>query len=226
VTGPRHHLAQVNVARLRAPLDDPLLAGFVALLEPLNALADASRGFVWRLQTEAGDATALRVFDDDRVLINLSVWESLEALTEFVYSSRHLDALRRRREWFQRLAEASLALWWLPAGDLPDVGEAARRLERLRAHGPTPAAFTFRQPFPPPAQPLNTTRRPRGSSIEPPGGRVEDSGRSTGSGTKALLPSSSTVRSTENDFPSDGTEMRSTATGRWVDALKYTTSAE
>ncbi len=144
------HLAQVNIALPRAPLDAPELAEFMALLDPLNELADHSPGFVWRLQTEGGNATAIRPFDDDRLIVNLSVWESIEALRDFVYASRHLDVMRRRRDWFHRLAETYLALWWLPAGTLPTIGEAKDRLARLRRNGPGPGAFTFRQPFPPP----------------------------------------------------------------------------
>jgi heme-degrading monooxygenase HmoA len=147
-----HHLAQVNLATLRAPLEAPELAGFVAQLEPINALADASPGFVWRLQTEDGDATAIRPFDDERVMVNLSVWASLEALRTFVYASRHLDVMRHRREWFHRMAGPYMALWWLPAGTIPTVAEAKDRVEVLARQGPTPAAFTFRAPFPAPAR--------------------------------------------------------------------------
>ena len=145
-----HHLAQVNVATVRAPLDSPELAGFVAQLEPINALADHSPGFVWRLQTEDGDATAIRPFEDERIMVNLSVWESLEALRTFVYASRHLDVMRRRREWFHRM-DAYLALWWVPAGTIPTAAQAKDRLERLAGNGPGPDAFTFRVPFPAPA---------------------------------------------------------------------------
>jgi hypothetical protein len=141
------HLAQVNIATLRAPLDGPELAGFVAELEPVNALADASPGFVWRLQTEDGDATAIRPFDDDRIMVNLSVWESFETLRAFVYSTRHLEVMRHRRAWFSRMADPYLALWWVPAGTIPTVAEAKRRLELLAGHGPGPEAFTFRAPF-------------------------------------------------------------------------------
>ncbi len=148
----RYHLAQVNIAVLRAPLDAPATAGFVAALEPVNRLADSSPGFVWRLQTPEGDATSVRAFDDDRILVNLSVWESVEALWAFTYQSRHLDALRRRREWFHRLGDAYLALWWVAAGHVPTVEEAKVRLELLRRHGPGPDAFTLREPFPAPGQ--------------------------------------------------------------------------
>jgi Domain of unknown function (DUF3291) len=148
-----YDLAQVNVARLRAPLDSPDLAGFVAALDPVNALADAAPGFVWRLQTEDGDATAFRAFDDDNLLVNLTVWESIEALAEFVYRSAHVAVMRRRGEWFDRMAEAYLALWWVPAGTVPTVGDAEARLAHLRRHGPTAEAFTLRAPFPAPGGP-------------------------------------------------------------------------
>jgi hypothetical protein len=144
------HLAQLNVGVLRAPIDAPELAGFVELLDPINELADRTPGFVWRLQTEDGNATAIRPFEDERVAVNLSVWESLDALGEFVYASRHLGVLRRRREWFERTAEAYLVLWWVPAGTIPTVEEAKRRLILLRERGPSPEAFTFREPFPAP----------------------------------------------------------------------------
>src|SRR5438034_10821804 len=109
-------LAQVNIGRARGAMDEPVMREFVARLVEINALADGSPGFVWRLQTEAGDATAIRPFGDERILVNMSVWESIEALGEFVFASRHLDVLRRRRDWFEKMAEAYLALWWIPAG--------------------------------------------------------------------------------------------------------------
>jgi heme-degrading monooxygenase HmoA len=146
-----HHLAQVNIATLRAPLDGPELAGFVAQLAPINALADRSPGFVWRLQTEDGDATAIRPYEDDRVMVNLSVWASFEALRAFVYATRHLEVMRHRRQWFSRMADPYLALWWVPAGAIPTVAEAKERLELLARQGPTADAFTFRVPFPEPA---------------------------------------------------------------------------
>lgn len=157
------HLAQVNIALPREPLDAPLLADFVAALAPVNAVADASPGFVWRLQTEDGDSTAVRAFGDDRLIVNMSVWESLEALRAFVYGPAHAAVLRRRREWFARLGAPETALWWVAAGTLPTVAEAEDRLDRLRAHGPGPEAFTLRQPFSPPrpATPNASTAEPR-----------------------------------------------------------------
>jgi hypothetical protein len=142
-----HQLAQCNIARLRAPLDSPTLAGFVAALEPINQLADRAPGFVWRLQTEEGDATAIRPFDDDLMLVNMSVWESIESLASFAYGDPHREIMRHRREWFERMVDAYLVLWWIPAGSLPTVEEAKDRLEMLRSVGPSSNAFTFRSPF-------------------------------------------------------------------------------
>jgi hypothetical protein len=138
------HLAQLNIGTLTGPLDGPGLADFVALLEPVNALADRTPGFVWRLVGEGeGDATSIRPYGDD-VMINYSVWESREALWDFVYRSAHLDAMRRRRDWFLRHVEAYQVLWWIPAGHIPTIGEGLARLEQLKNAGPTPEAFTFR----------------------------------------------------------------------------------
>jgi hypothetical protein len=144
------HLAQVNIALPREPIDSPALADFVALLEPVNALADEAPGFVWRLQTEEGDATSIRAFGDDRLIVNMSLWEDAEALWEFVYDGGHLEVMRRRREWMTRMAEFHMVLWWVPAGTLPTVADAEERLDHLRENGPTPAAFTFKRRFPPP----------------------------------------------------------------------------
>lgn len=147
---PTHHIAQFNVARLLAPLESPQTADFVAALDPINALADGTPGFVWRLQSDDGDATSIRVFDDDMVIINMSVWDSIEALSDYVYRSEHRDVLRRRREWFEKPDDAHLVLWWVPAGHTPDPDEAVARLRHLQAHGPTATAFTLRQRFPAP----------------------------------------------------------------------------
>jgi len=143
------HLAQINIGRIRAELDDPLMAGFVSRLDDLNALADRSPGFVWRLQTTEGNATYLRPFDDNRLLLNMSVWESIEQLREYVYGSAHADVLRQRREWFEKFDRTYLALWWIPAGRIPSIDEAKKRLASIEQHGPTPFAFTFKDPFPP-----------------------------------------------------------------------------
>jgi hypothetical protein len=154
----RYEVAQVNIARLLAPLDDPLLADFVAQLDPVNAAADAAEGFRWRLETSEGNATALRVFDDDWLIVNMTVWASVEALLAFVYDSGHRAVLRRRREWFHRLTEAVTALWWVPAGHRPTIAEAEDRLLRLRANGPTSEAFTLRETFPSPGMRTNESQ--------------------------------------------------------------------
>jgi hypothetical protein len=144
------HLAQVNIARMLAPLDDPLMAEFVAQLDEINALADRSPGFVWRLQTEAGDATYLRPYDDDRIIINLSVWESVEHLREYVFRNRHAEVLRDRGKWFSKFDGAYSALWWVPAGHIPSVLEAKERLEHLRVYGESEYTFSFKRAFPAP----------------------------------------------------------------------------
>lgn len=134
---------------MRASLDDPVMQGFVDRLEPLNALADASPGFVWRLQTEDGDATAIQAFDDPNIIVNMSVWESFEALDAYVYKSDHIAALQRRSEWFERPDKSPFVLWWIAAGHIPTVEEARERLELLWQNGPSPEAFTFRHRFEP-----------------------------------------------------------------------------
>jgi heme-degrading monooxygenase HmoA len=149
-------LAQVNIARLKAPLEAPELADFVAALDPVNASADSAPGFVWRLQTEDGSATAVRAFEWDEhgaagVIVNLSVWESVDALADWVYSGLHREVLRRRAEWFHRVREAMVALWWVSAGTVPSVGDAEARVRSVRTHGPTPYAFTFRELYSPSA---------------------------------------------------------------------------
>lgn len=143
------HLAQYNVARLVAPLDDPRLADFVANLERVNGLGDRSPGFVWRLHDDSGNSTAVRVGHDPRVLVNFTVWESVEALFAYTYRSGHAEMYRRRREWFDPHASPYLVLWWIHAGRIPTVDEAEARLAHLREHGPTAHAFTFKQRFPP-----------------------------------------------------------------------------
>jgi Domain of unknown function (DUF3291) len=154
----RLQLAQINIGRTVAPLDDPRLAGFVNRLAEINALADRSPGFVWRLQTASGDATSLAVFDGDpRMIINMSVWESVEALHHYVYGSAHLHVLRDRRKYFESLPGPYYALWWIARGYIPSVEEGKQRLAHLAAHGPSEHAFWFGAGFekgaPPPEAP-------------------------------------------------------------------------
>lgn len=144
------HLAQINVARAVAPIEDPVMAVFVAQLDAINAVADASPGFVWRLQSESGNATDIKAYSDPKIIINMSVWESAEALFEYVYKSDHLSVLRRRKDWFERANRPIMALWWVPAGQTPTVEDGVERLNYLAEHGPTERAFTFKERFPAP----------------------------------------------------------------------------
>jgi hypothetical protein len=155
--------AQVNVSRLLAPLDSPLLTDFVAALDEVNAAGDRAPGFVWRLQTEDGNATAVRAFGWDvgeshGVIVNLTVWKSVEDLGDYVFSGAHLAVMRLRRTWFERAVEATTALWWVPAGHRPSTDEAEDAVRQLRAQGPSQRAFTFRQPFPAPHRPEQSLR--------------------------------------------------------------------
>ncbi|MFD5949425.1 DUF3291 domain-containing protein [Streptomyces collinus] len=144
-----HELAEVNIARLKAPLDSPQLKDFVDALDPVNADADAADGFVWRLQSDSGNATDVSVFGDSWLILNMSVWRDADSLTAYMYQGRHREMLARRREWFERVEEAMVTLWWVPAGHRPTVAEAESRLLHIRTHGPTPYAFTLRTQFPP-----------------------------------------------------------------------------
>jgi hypothetical protein len=144
----QHELAQMNVARLRAPIDSPQLADFVAALDRINAVADGSPGFVWRLQDDSGNATALRPLGED-VIVNMSVWQGAESLQAFVYRGDHAGVMKRRREWFGKM-DFYLVLWWVPRGHRPTVEEGIARLELLRSRGPGPDAFTFGRLFPAP----------------------------------------------------------------------------
>ena len=144
---PSRNLAQANVAWMRWPLDDPRMAEFVGALDHVNAQADAAPGFLWRLKTEAGDSTGIRIADDPTMLFNLSVWDSIEALFAYTYRTAHGDVFRRRREWFREPEREPVVMWWVPAGHRPGVPEAMERLERLWAEGPSADAFSFRVAF-------------------------------------------------------------------------------
>ena len=153
-----YHLAEINIGQGRGSMTDPIMAGFVAQLDAINALADSAPGFIWRLQTESGNATSIHVFDDDRIIVNLSVWESVEALSEFAYKSAHTQVLSHRKEWFDRMDLPYLAMWWIPAGHIPTTSEAKARLEHLQLHGPTAYAFHFKTRFPMPTAELESER--------------------------------------------------------------------
>jgi hypothetical protein len=142
-------LAQINIGRLKAPLDAPETRGFVNSLEQINALAEQQTGFVWRLVGEGDDATDIQAFDDPMMLLNMSVWADLDGLAAFVYRTAHRDVMRQRAAWFHKI-EVYLALWWIPAGYRPTPAEGRARVEALARLGPTPEAFSFRKPFSPP----------------------------------------------------------------------------
>ena len=149
----QYHIAQVNIGRVKAPVEDPIMAGFVARLDEINALAERSPGFVWRLQTSEGNATYFRPYpEDDRILINMSVWQTIESLRHYVYQTAHAELLRQRQAWFEKFAGSYTALWWVPAGHRPGMDEATKRLAHLEKHGPTQFAFTFKTAFEPDEQ--------------------------------------------------------------------------
>ncbi len=145
-----YELAQLNIGVIKGPMDSPVMSEFAAALDRINAVAEDSPGFVWRLQTDDGDATSIRPFEDENMLVNMSVWKDVESLNKYVYSSAHVELMRRRREWFERMPEAFLVLWWVKKDHRPTVAEAIEKLQRLRADGATADAFTFRHAFPPP----------------------------------------------------------------------------
>lgn len=144
-------LAELNIGRMVAPLDDPAVAEFVNNLVRINELADVSPGFVWRLKNDLGDSTSFRIFDDENIIINLTVWESVDALFDYAYKSEHVAFFRRRREWFTKMDTPSMVLWWIPADHRPTFEEAKERLDHLTKHGATPYAFTFKERFEPEA---------------------------------------------------------------------------
>src|SRR4051812_23368069 len=149
---PGWQIAQINVATALFPLDDPRIAEFMGLLEAINGLAEASPGFVWRLKSDQGDATDIQVTDDPKLIVNMSVWQSVEALFDFAYKSAHRHVMAKRRQWFSPPVKAYQAPWWVPVGAFPTVADGLARLDHLEAHGPSPHAFTFKQKFPAPGR--------------------------------------------------------------------------
>lgn len=145
-----HRLAQINIARLIAAIDDPKIAGFVAELDSINALADVAPGFIWRLKSDSGNATDIAYDDDPFIIVNMSVWDSPESLRAFTYQSRHVEIFRQRAQWFEKPAQPTYCLWWVPDGHIPTLDEARERLEHYRRYGPTQHAFWFQHLFPMP----------------------------------------------------------------------------
>jgi len=146
------YIAQVNIAQAKADMASDLMQGFVSRLDEINTLADRADGFIWRLKEDSGSATAIRVFDDPLLLINMSVWENLDALKHYVYKSLHVELIKDRDAWFNKLGQSHQALWWIPVGHIPNVEEAQKKLECIRKFGPSAEAFTFAKPHPMPMQ--------------------------------------------------------------------------
>jgi len=140
-------LAQVNIAKMLAPTDSPIMADFVANLDSINQLAEQSDGFIWRLKTDDNNATSIKVYDDDFIIVNMSVWETIDKLFNYVYKSNHVEIFKRRKEWFEKMKDMHMALWYVEEGKHPTVADAVARLDHIRKHGQTPYAFTFKQRF-------------------------------------------------------------------------------
>src|SRR5258705_544446 len=143
----KHHLAQINIAKMLAPLDSPLMADFVASLEVINKLAEDGEGFKWRLKGDYDNATSIKVYDDEFLLVNMSVWQDVDSLFRYAYQSQHVEIFKRRREWFEKMTQMHFALWYVPEGHQPSIEEATQRLDYLRTHGETPYAFSFKKRF-------------------------------------------------------------------------------
>ncbi|PSL47973.1 uncharacterized protein DUF3291 [Chitinophaga niastensis] len=144
-----YYLAQVNIAKMLAPLDNPVMADFVANLDRINHIAENSEGFIWRLKDDQNNATSIKIFDDDYLLVNLSVWKNVDALFQFTYQSDHVEIFKRKKEWFEKMSDMHMGLWYVPAGHLPTIADTQERLTYLRNNGSTPFAFTFKNRFTP-----------------------------------------------------------------------------
>lgn len=151
---PKYYLAQINIAKMKAPLDDPIMAEFANALDEVNLVAENSPGFIWRLQTSSGNATDVKAYSDPKMLVNISVWRGVEQLKSYVYKSLHGNFFIRRRKWFEKYQGEHFAMWWILAGHLPTVEEGKAKLEYLELHGDTPECFTFAQPYPSPEDKL------------------------------------------------------------------------
>ena len=141
-----YHLAQVNIAKAQGAMDSEIMKGFAGRLDEINCLAEKSSGFVWRLQTQDGDATSIQAFEDPSIIVNMSVWEDIESLKKFVYKSTHIELIQDREAWFDKMQSVHQVLWWIPAGHIPAVNEGKEKLEYLQRNGPSKEAFTFSRP--------------------------------------------------------------------------------
>ena len=149
-----YHIAEINVARMKGVnIDDPIMNEFVENLESVNNLAESSEGFVWRLKDENNDATSFNPYKDEQIIINVSVWESIESLENFVFKTFHSDFLRRRKEWFKSYGKIHTAMWWVPKGNYPTVQEAVDKLDYLQKNGSSEIVFDYKNKFPEPVKP-------------------------------------------------------------------------
>ena len=149
--GITYQLVQINIARMKGVnIEDPIMKEFVDNLDAINQIAESSEGFVWRLQDEENNATSFNPYQDEQVIINISVWENVAALEQYVFKTMHADFMKRRREWFQKFGEAYVAMWWIEAGTVPTVSEAVAKLEELQKNGPSKSVFNFREQYPVP----------------------------------------------------------------------------
>ena len=162
-----HQLAQLNIAKMKFPLETPEMREFVENLDRINALADEAPGFVWRLQTEDGDATSIDYFGEE-IIVNMSVWDDLQSLHAFVYRTVHAKIMAKRKQWFEKLEEAYTVLWWVPADHLPDLNESNDRLSMLRDRGPSQAAFTFKKAYDPEGRRIDIKKISGGLRSETP----------------------------------------------------------
>ena len=145
-----YYIAQINIALAKDEMNTETMQGFVSRLDEINADADRAEGFIWRLQTEEGDSTAIRVFDESLLLVNMSVWENVDAMKNFVYKSSHVELIRDRQAWFKKYVDAQQALWWIPKGHTPSIEEAKEKLDLIQKNGPSQEAFHFGKLFPVP----------------------------------------------------------------------------
>lgn len=147
----QYHLAQLNIANAKASMDSSVMEGFVSRLDEIHALSDSADGFIWRWESGSADSSVVEVFGDPLLLVNLSLWESVETLKHFVYKTVHIELIRDREAWFDKMPEMHQAVWWVPAGHIPSVAEAKQKLDLLRREGPTDSAFSMSKPFPMPS---------------------------------------------------------------------------
>jgi hypothetical protein len=150
-----YHLAQLNIARMLAEENDPIMRDFFNQIDEINALAEQTKGFIWRLKSDDNNATSFRVFDDNMLIINMSVWESIDSLYQFTYYSDHARVYRRRQEWFHRMEIPMFVMWWIEAGTNPTTEDAKAKLEHITTRGASPEAFTFKTCFNPQGEPIS-----------------------------------------------------------------------